>query len=562
MHGPAPNRVPPPVKFPDLLNRNSRRGLLIEINPYQILAAGIIHLDETPAVLDCTAEFDRDDDAGLRLWLDNNFDKQKGWVPVICGFSAPESLLHRESILPRKLADPAYLAELVKEQYKVENPAAWKLQTLSPLEGVPLLPEGTQRPALICGVSHTDVQQTQQRLLDQRLLPYRLEQSILPLLGSISDFKARRNDKRAIVVVNIEQEHTVAYIVGKEGVHTPAAVRHGFSSIVQAARKEFSLTDAAAVRDRLNQADEELLLRASKFVRAIGRDLKPLVDSYEMTTGQPVGEIYCAFLPPTLAWITEPLAQVVGRTPFVMDCTEWMPTVNLLAAEGVAPFGQHWLGALSLLAEIPGAKPEKAPKEDAVHQGPWHIDCRLSAQLPSDDLVRRRFLSNVIAAGLAAAVTLFTFWQLYLGGSLSSEINYWQEQIAQHKREYTQLNLDTKRLDTQVGKLDAAYELMAAPYVVSELILDIGRTRLPAMSISSINGFAGGVVLRGTLREPSEQAAQTLRRYVDTLRKDPALSPLFSSIALTSIDREGNTDMLTFEIALKLKGEQPKGNSP
>ena len=215
MHWVAPDRAPP-VKFPDLLNRNSRRGLLIEINPYQILAAGITHLDESPAVLDCTAEFDREDDAGLRLWLDNNFDKQKGWVPVICGFSAPESLLHRESILPRKLADPAYLPDLVKEQYKIENPTVWKLQTLSPLEGVPLLPEGTQRPALVCGVSHTEVQQTQQRLLDQRLLPYRLEQSILPLLGSISDFKARRNDKRAIVVVNIEQEHTVAYIVGKE----------------------------------------------------------------------------------------------------------------------------------------------------------------------------------------------------------------------------------------------------------------------------------------------------------------------------------------------------------
>jgi hypothetical protein len=103
---------------------------------------------------------------------------------------------------------------------------------------------------------------------------------------------------------------------------------------------------------------------------------------------------------------------------------------------------------------------------------------------------------------------------------------------------------------------------MAAPYVVSDLVYNIGRTRLPAMSIASINGFAGGVVLRGTLREPSEQGAQTLRRYVDTLRKDPTLSPLFGSIALTSIDREGNTDMLTFEIACKLKGDQPSGNTP
>src|SRR5260221_6167273 len=67
------------------------------------------------------------------------------------------------------------------------------------------------------------------------------------------------------------------------------------------------------LRERLQHADDELLLRAGKFVRAIGRDLKPLVDSYEMTTGQPVGEIYCAYLPAALSWIAEPLAHVVGR---------------------------------------------------------------------------------------------------------------------------------------------------------------------------------------------------------------------------------------------------------
>ena len=29
------------------------------------------------------------------------------------------------------------------------------------------------RPALLCGVSHTDVHQVQQRMLDHRVLPYR-----------------------------------------------------------------------------------------------------------------------------------------------------------------------------------------------------------------------------------------------------------------------------------------------------------------------------------------------------------------------------------------------------
>ena len=537
-----------------MFNRHSRRGLLVEINPYQILAAGISRLDETPLVLDCAAEFDREDDAGLRRWLGENFERQNAWVPVVCGFVPPDGLLQRESIVSRRLVEPDYLRNLVREQYKIERPETWKLQTLSQLEGLPLLPEGTQRPALICGVSFSDVHQVQQRLLDHRLLPYRLEMGLLPLLGVIFDYKARRSDKRAVVVVNIEQEHTVAYILGKEGVHTSGAVRHGFASIVQAARKEFGLTDAAAIRERLHLADEELLLRATKFVRAIGRDLKPLVDSYEMTTGQPVGEIYCAYLPPALAWITEPLAQVTGRTPFVMDCAEWMPTVSLQAGNGVPAFGPHWLGALSLVAELPGAKMGKEPREDAAHQGPWHIDCRMSAQLPSGDLIRRQFLSNAIAVSLAACVIILAFWQMYVSGSLRNEINYWQDQIEGHKRQFADLNAATKQLDARVARLDAAYELMGAPYTLSDFLLALGRTRYPKMSIASINGTANAVVLRGTMHEPSEVAAQTLRRYVEDLRKDPAIGPLFATIALTSIERADAADTLTFEIAGKLKG--------
>lgn len=193
----------------------------------------------------------------------------------------------------------------------------------------------------------------------------------------------------------------------------------------------------------------------------------------------------------------------------------------------------------------------KAEKNPFV--GPWHVDCRLSAQLPSDDLVRGRFLVNLIAASLATGVLIFTFWQAYVSGSLSSEINYWQEQIAGHKRQFAELKVATKQLETKVARLDEAYNLMAEPYVLSDLLISFGRTRVPRMTIASINGFAGGVVLRGTLHEPSGQGAQTLRRYVEDLRKDPAIGPLFTTIMLVSIERAEGTDALTFEVACKLK---------
>ena len=538
-------------------NRNSRRSLLIEVNPFQILAAGVDRENGTGVTIDCAAEFESTDEAGFRQWLAANFEKPNTWVPAIASFIPPEALLQRESLAPRKLNEPAYLTDLVRDQYKIDHPENWKLQTLSPLEGELVPAEGTQRPALVTGVSHNDVHLMQQRLLDQRLLPYRLELGILPLLGAITDHRERSGEKRAIVVVVIEQEHTVAYIVGKEGVHTPAPVRHGFSSIVQAARREFDLTHAAEVRERLHHADDELLLRASKFVRAIGRDLKPLVDSYEMTTGQPVGEIYCAYLPPALSWIAEPLAHVIGRTPFTLDCTVWQTAVKITAADGVSPLGQHWLGALSLIAELPGTAADKTPKPDAVYQGPWRVDCRISTALPSGDLVRRRFVANAVAATLAAAALIITSWQFYQSSTLRADISFWSQRIKDNQQQVAELNTLTKKLGEQTARIDQAHALMGAPYVLSDLLISLGRTRLDKMTIETIRGFPGGVALRGTLREPAEQAAQTLRAYVITLRKDPEIGPKFGIIALVTLERVEGTDHVEFEIACKLKEAKP-----
>jgi hypothetical protein len=538
-------------------SRNTRHSLLIEINPYQILAATIDRPDSGAVTIKSTAEFDADDDAGLSQWLDANFDKAKSWVPCIAGFAPPEALLQRESIQARRLGEPNYLPDLIREQYRVENPASWKFAALSPLEGAQVPAEGMARPALLCGVSHSDVHQVQQRLLDHRILPYRLEMSLLPLFGAIMHHKDAQNDKRATVVVVIEQEHTTAYILGKEGVSTPGPVRHGFASIAQAACKEFGLKSAEEVRDRLQHADDELLLRGSKFVRAIGRELKPLVDSYEMTTGQPVGELYCAYLPTSLSWITEPLAQVVGRAPFSMDCAAWAGTVNIQLEEGVAAPAQHWLATLSLVAELPGPKPTKDPKDSDAYQGPWHLDCRLSGNLPSNDLVRSRFMANTIAGTMAVAALMILCWQLYLGKSLRAELAYWQQRIQENQAQSNELKALTKSLSDNTARLDQAYTLVANPYRLSDLIMTFGRTRIDRMTIESINGFAGGVVLRGILRAPSDQATQQLRAYVESLRRDKELSAIFGTVAITSVERAEADNALTFEVACKLKEAKP-----
>jgi hypothetical protein len=65
------------------------------------------------------------------------------------------------------------------------------------------------------------------------------------------------------------------------------------------------------------------------------------------------------------------------------------------------------------------------------------------------------------------------------------------------------------------------------------------------------------VVLRGTLRSPSEQATQQLRAYVETLKRDKELAAIFGTVALTSLDRTEGDSALTFEVACKLREAKP-----
>ena len=196
-------------------------------------------------------------------------------------------------------------------------------------------------------------------------------------------------------------------------------------------------------------------------------------------------------------------------------------------------------------------------KAENPYLSPWHLDCRMSAQLPSDNLVTGRFLLNLFTTSLASGVFIFTCWQLYVSNGLSSEIAYWQEQITGHKLQFSELKLATRQLETKVARIDETYKLMGPPYVVSDLVINIGRTRLPKMNFVSINGFANGVVLHGLMHETAGPAAKTLRHYIEELRKDPAIGPLFATIALISLDRDENADALTFEIACKLKVAPP-----
>ncbi len=339
--------------------KSARRGLIIEFNPHRTLVAGLAEWDAKALLIDSMVEFEAQDSVGLRRWL-HEF-QERSLVPAYCGFAPRDWLLVRDSVSPRRLTEPEYLSELARDKLKLTNPEEWHIDLLHPLEGAQIVPEGAQRPVLISGVSLASVREIQQQLLDYGILPYRLEVGVLPTLGAIIDYNERRDDSRATVIIDVGPQQTNAWILGKEGVHTPAPIKIGYDVIEKAALKEFGLTTTLEVQQRLMDVEEELLLRSTRLIRPLARELKPVFDSFEMTTGQRVGELHCVYLPPWLAWLPEPLATGTGLEPFAIDCNEWLKTVNVRVAPELV-FPPHWFSTLALVAEL-GAVPANANQQ-------------------------------------------------------------------------------------------------------------------------------------------------------------------------------------------------------
>lgn len=197
-------------------------------------------------------------------------------------------------------------------------------------------------------------------------------------------------------------------------------------------------------------------------------------------------------------------------------------------------------------------KRSRDPLAVAAH---WHVDCRLEAELPEDKIVGTRFLVNALFTALAAAMLLFTGWLGYVSLSLRHQIQDWENRINDNRAEVREIQGMQRDFAVEAAKIDQAHALMRPRFGVSRFISSIGRTRPEQMAVDIIEWNESGVFVRGSVTESSERATRMLGGYVEQLRKDERIGPIFQEIVLTSLDRGGMGGSLRFEIHFRLKPE-------
>ena len=185
----------------------------------------------------------------------------------------------------------------------------------------------------------------------------------------------------------------------------------------------------------------------------------------------------------------------------------------------------------------------------------WHVDYRLVTELPDDTIIGTRFLINL-------AFTVPALVALIFAGSCGSE--WWEldQKIADARRVIDQHKAEVKQFDDlwlnyslETTRIEQAHALVRPQLMVSEFIANIGRTRArhEKMFIDLIEWNDAGIVVRGGVREKSEQATRTLGDYVSQLRGDERIKPHFQAIQLTDVNRGAEGDALRFEIKFTLR---------
>lgn len=198
---------------------------------------------------------------------------------------------------------------------------------------------------------------------------------------------------------------------------------------------------------------------------------------------------------------------------------------------------------------------ERDPLSLSAH---WHVDLRLVAELPEDNVVGQRFLTNAVFGAVTVGTMLLTGWMGYQNWTFRQLIADWEKRMADNRPEVAEIKHMQQAYAVESAKIDQAYALMKPQLFVSGFIVDLGRTRPEQIVIDTIDLTEPGIIVRGHVRENSQRAATLLGNYTKQLGSDEKIGPLFREIALTNLDRgAGSGDLLNFELTFRLKALKP-----
>ena len=197
---------------------------------------------------------------------------------------------------------------------------------------------------------------------------------------------------------------------------------------------------------------------------------------------------------------------------------------------------------------------KKTKATSATPQMPaWHPSFRNYERLPDIKVVRTVFFVNAVAVTVAFTMFTVLIFKEYHLHSLRRQVADVRAQSDRDKPGSDQAIALFKKFQSEEKKILEIDAFLKARPLLSDLLLQIGRTLPKNIALNSLDVHDNGLVMRGTVRGAPELASGEASNYVEQLRGDKAIKVLFDEVTLTSISRNGQTGRLSVELFLKFK---------
>lgn len=340
------------------------KGFCVDFGEQAVLLARLSQ-DEAPFMVEELKEFSLSDLAGFQAYLKTAEGRgPTGYAHAKVGIYPSKRLIRRQTLDLKRIKEPAYLNEVVAQQFRVE---AEKYTTLllNPLDGSEYdSTKGNQKEALFCGLPADDIVTWQDKLLELGVYPERLELGTVATLGALVNFQKFKQTKTPVLVLEMGDDATQSFIVSADGVDVSRPIPSGIAAMIPVVQKELGLKDEESAKKLFYSNTFDFTSMGATLIKKLLKELQSSIGFYEVQTGQSIGGVLCTQLPTSLAWLSATMAGSLGVTPFKADLTPWVQSLGITLAPEVQPAApdERWLGLFGLMASYNNAP---APAEKA-----------------------------------------------------------------------------------------------------------------------------------------------------------------------------------------------------
>lgn len=195
-------------------------------------------------------------------------------------------------------------------------------------------------------------------------------------------------------------------------------------------------------------------------------------------------------------------------------------------------------------------------KSTASRSYDWRPNFRDYDALPDMRAVRTQFFVPTVAIVIASVLTFYILFQEYRAINIGEDILKLENEIATYQERHDEkVKLNAEFMG--IGRtLDNIVEFKAGKLIGSDFLLSLSSELLEGMHLDRVEYFEGRANIQGSVLVSAEEASRLVNDYLKAIQNADVLQGLLDEYKLTSLERDGVGDSITFRIEVTSKEEK------